>query len=238
MHPLRFSFIGRFSDFLCATGLLLILPVISATAAVDFWVGKANSAGDITKPANYVQSIAPLILSQHHFDHLSSGQDLSVYDLGGFYFSVKPISAKVEARQGPVAGVQPVSDSLAVYIGASRNGTTQLWIDMIQPVNSLGFALMGVESSARLTVQGTVRETTCTIPPVATAGFRRWLGMCARDEEIRRICLEVQAGEDFGLDDLEIGRHAPEPGGLPLAMLLFTIWPKRRMNSGNPGRNP
>lgn len=211
--------------------MFLLLPGPPVTASVNFWVGNANNSGAVAKPSHYMQAVAPLNRTRHDFDDCSEGQELSVQDLGGFYFVVAPISASVQARKGSVAGVLPISEPIAVSVSASRNGATRLFIEMIDPISSVGFVLMGLESSARLTVRGTVRDTSCTIPPVAINGFRRWVGMRAWDEEIRGICLEVQAGEDFGLDDLEIGHHAPEPGGPAMLTLLYVMRPKRRANS-------
>ncbi|NLX14261.1 MAG: hypothetical protein GXY44_11490 [Phycisphaerales bacterium] len=197
---------------------------------MSFWVGKANASGPVARPAKYLQATSPLVLTQYNFDQYDQGQELFGHELGGFVITTNPASAKVLARRDTVVGALPASEPMAVYMAASSNRMTRIMINFSEPVSSVGFVLMG-QDSLRLTVAGPRGESTCTIPQLAYAGCRRWVGMGGGDEEIYGISLEIEAGKEFGMDDLEIGRHAPEPGGLALAVLMFVMWSKVRTNS-------
>ncbi len=199
-----------------AAGVFGLLAGVSIADAAR-WVGPGSFTGPVERPSLYLEAVASLALTQFNLDDLVSGTNVDRRDLGGFGFVTASAGASIVARTAPVAGAEPASSPIALLAAGTSSEAARLNFVMTEPVMSVGFVLMGVESWASLRVHGPGGELigNYLVPP-GLPGERRWIGIAQDDRNISRVQLQPMSPGDYAVDDVELGVHAPEPTALVL----------------------
>jgi hypothetical protein len=89
---------------------------------------------------------------------------------------------------------------------------------------------MGFESASWLYVYGgTAGDQLLGQYSIASTvtGVRRWIGLAEPSRVITKIKLSPTQPEDYAIDYLEIGVHAPEPSMLMAWSVALCLWPRR-----------
>ena len=189
-----------------------------ASARASRWIGESSITGPVHRPALYLEAIEPLVCEQFDFDHLIPDTRVDRADLGGFSLHSSPAQNFVIAKAGLVAGTEPGTPPIALLIKADGPPPTTLSFVMSEPVISVGFVLMGLDSPARLKVFGGSESLIGDyVIPAGQAGTRRWIGLSEDDRNIWRVQLEPTGVGEYAIDDVELGVHTPEP-------VSFLLW--------------
>jgi len=199
------------------------------TAHAARWVGPGNTTGPVEQPGLYLQAVAPLALERNTFDHLGPGTDVNRHSLGSFGLLTTSAEDSIVARTGPVAGAEPASPTIALLVSGPSSHAAELNFVMTDPVISVAFVLMGLESSAYLKVYGANDSIIGDyVIPAGLPGERRWIGIAEDDRNIFSVRLQpTTTGRDYAIDDVELGVHAPEPATLVLAACIAVALPAR-----------
>jgi hypothetical protein len=208
---------------------IAITVCVPAHAAV--WVGYGTRSVSMEIPSGYTSAVGHLFHRGSDFETLPEGTDAAAQDLGGFYVGSTPTNS-VRVTKGISAGAAPSSGQMSLYLSKATGTPTVLTIGLFEPVMSVGLALMGLESSSTLRIYGGNSHTDLlgvyTIPPAGTTNLRRWVGVYEDERTIWKMQLTPGAAEDYAIDDVEIGVHAPEPGSLVIFALGGATVLKRR----------
>ena len=210
------------------TAAALLAPLTAVGMAQGArWIGPGSMTGSVERPSQYLETVASLALEQFGFDDLGPATDVNRQDLGGFVLATGSPEASVEAQTDPVAGAEPASPPIALLIGEAGSDVTALDFVMAEPVISAGFVLMGIESPARLKVYGTEGNVIGDyVIPSGQPGERRWIGISEDDRNISIVRVQPTSPGDYGIDDLELGLHTPEPATVLLLAWITLVRPR------------
>ena len=223
---------GRESEGEMRTRLIACAMVFVWVSSVNgaCWIGPGSNSGLVVRPQAYVDAVAPLDRAWYCFNHELPATVMTNLDLGHFSFATTPPTTNVVAQNAPVAGALPSSAPMALLVEDAGAEPTSLTFLMNEPVISLGFALLGATSLARLQVFGEADSVLGDyIIPAGLADERRWIGMSEDDRDIFSVRIEPLSPGAYGIDDVVIGVHAPEPSTLMGLLFLATLaFPARR----------
>ncbi len=209
---------------LTAAVMLGLLRDVRATR----WVGPASTFGPVDQPASYVQAVDHLVREQYGFEDLGPGTSISQISLGSMSLNSSPaLFSSVVAAADPVAGTSTSTGTRAAHVTQANGQPTFLTFQLDQPVISLAFVLMGLESAAWIEAFGGDTGTDSlgrySIPAPGQPGVRRWIGIMEDERSIWKVRLEPTLSEDYAIDDVEIGVHAPEPASAAIWGLLACL---------------
>lgn len=220
------------------------LLVLGATAAAHatIWIGNPSSAQEeITAPEGYTNTVGSLLTVRYTFDDLSAGTSVQQANLGGLVMVTSPVSVPLVVRSGLVAGTEPSSAPHAVLVGRSEAGRTKLTLHFTEPVLSVGFVLMGLQSDFAIRTFGSGQERIDSYPgiPGSQVGIRRWIGVYEGGRDIFSVEIEPAGSEEYAIDDVETGVHFPEPATATLLLIAGMLGAVRRLRPmGNHNRSP
>jgi hypothetical protein len=201
---------------LIAMGMLCLY---TSTAEAARWVGPATSSGDVLQPETYKEAVADLYFEKNDFENLTPGTNVALQSFGMFTLVNSPFaSTSLLAESGNVAGALPSSGTMALRVTRAPSQPTALTLQTSEPVRSIGFVLMGLESASWMTVYGGLDGGQVLgryfITDVPQTGMRRWVAVAEDSRIIQKIKLEPTQAEDYAIDDVQIAVHAPEPSML------------------------
>ncbi len=200
-----------------------------AFGLIEFHIGDARDDPPVDKPPGYLARVTPLDLTVQSFDQFPPNVDLQGTKLDGMLlFSPMSLHTCEEAY-----GERPGSAPIAVAVGAAP-GATQVRFDFDDPVASVGLLLLGLDVSAQVEVRASngALLTELRIPAPAQRGSVLWLGITSDATQVSRVDLVPTSWDEYGFDDVEYGRAAPEPGSVilltPAALLACGVRRLRR----------
>ena len=209
--------------------IALLLVGVSPVLAV-VWVGPGSATGQVAYPPSYLEAVALLEMTRLDFDGLTDGANMAGHDLGGvvLQLGVSP-DGLVVARSGLVAGAEPSSSPMALLVGGASYPHVPLDIEIFETVESVGFVLMGLDTTLQLRVFNQ-EETLISqyVIPVFESAQRRRIGIWEAGTPIGRLELLPQVATEYAIDDLELGTSMPEPATLSLVLLGWGMLAARR----------
>jgi len=224
---------GRPSEGEMGTRLVLCAVTFVLVSSADGarWIGPGSPSGPVERPQSYLETVAPLVREIYSFNHLSPASVVTGLDLGDFSLATSPPTTNVVADTAPVAGALPASEPIALLVEEADAEPTSLTLLMNEPVISVGFALLGSVSSMRLQIFGEADSLLGDyVIPDGMADERRWIGMSENDRDIFSVRIEPLSPGTYGIDDVEIGVHAPEPSALVYFLFAAALaFPARRV---------
>src|SRR5687767_1778904 len=129
----------------CAVFTIGMLCLYANTAQAARWVGPATTSGDILQPQTYTDAVAGLLFQKNNFENLTAGSNVALQNFGNFWLVNSPYSyTSLIAQSGIVAGAIPSSGSIALHVTQAPAQPTNLTLETLEPVQSIGFALMGL----------------------------------------------------------------------------------------------
>lgn len=176
------------------------------------WLGELSTHGPVQRPRAYVAAVDHLAKAHVSFDSFQPGQLLNGVACGPIVLRSHPWQP-LTAQKGPVAGVEPTSRPMALDVPAGPTAT-QLQLYLPETAMSLGLVLMGLDCETRIDLYRADGRTLRTFRiPAGQSDTRQWLGVVESEKFTLAVITPLQA-RGFGVDDLEIGLHAPEPATL------------------------
>ncbi len=212
---------------------MLVLASARIAGADHVWIGEPSPPdAKLVQPAGYASLTSQLLMERHNFEDLPTGASVSQMGLGRLLMTVSPVSAYLAVQSGTVAGAQPSSGTKAVDVMQLPDQPTALTFVTSEPLISVGFVLMGLESNVQLTIYAGEGGST-VLGPYTITGYgdpriRRWIGISADDRIIRRVQIRPTASDEYAVDDVEFGVHAPEPATAVGFALIVLLRSKRR----------
>ncbi|UCD27502.1 MAG: hypothetical protein JSV03_10305 [Planctomycetota bacterium] len=191
---------------------IIALVVFVDVAWGDIWIGNANLTGPVPRPKSYQEAVKFFNLDKLNFDNFQSGSMLNHMNLGKMIMYASPGYAGLTVRHNTAAGAEPASWPGALEVDEAISGPTDLKITMNQPVQSIGFVMMGLDVRGYLKIygDGDVLLGDYSISS-ALPGERRWIGVVNSDWDIWKVHFEPIAADCYAIDDLELGVVTPEP---------------------------
>jgi hypothetical protein len=90
--------------------------------------------------------------------------------------------------------------------------------------------LLGTANLAEVRVLQGQQEHSFYIPAAPVEAVRRYIGFCSTEGEIHELEVSLHKTGNFSIDDIQIGRHTPEPDSL-LMLSFCMMWFGRRRKS-------
>ena len=215
-------------DTITVTVCLVLASIAPVRGAYHIVVGPGTLDGPVPRPQTYLDVVAPLATDRFGFDNDMPGQNFAEMDLGPVTMSTPSAGGSIVVQADRVAGARVATGPNGLLITSVGADPRRVDFRMGVPVQSLGFTLLGGETAVQVRLYGSDGSLTAAVVPHGIVGDRRWVGLFGDAAVITRIEVEALSDDDFGLDDVEVGHHAPEPTSLLLCGCGTIVLLRRR----------
>lgn len=216
--------------------ILTLVGIIGSDALAGhrIMIGVPSVTGPVARPQRYLDATNGFGMFRDHFDALPAGHSLLGFNAGAYFIPRPPGGNTFIAVSASAAliGAEVSTDPLAAYISSAGGDQGVLRFELFEPAFSFGFALLDAEELLLIRVFGEQGMLIQNALPPQVSGQRHFVGIAEGAERITAVELWPAVPTSFGIDDVEIGLHTPEPGAFTLMLIASALALARRRGSG------